>query len=76
MVGFFPLPTKFLLEYHKEMEKMVQMLRALAALTEDPDSIPTPTWKLTTIYNSNPMGSNKPLLVSGAPGTHIVNTQK
>jgi hypothetical protein len=30
---------------------MPQWLRALAALTEDPDSILTPTWLLTTICN-------------------------
>lgn len=30
---------------------MAQQLSALAALPEDTDSVPT--WKLTTVYNSN-----------------------
>jgi len=37
------------MRYLERAGELVQQLRALAALPEDPGSIPTPTWQLTTI---------------------------
>lgn len=48
-------------------------LRALSALLEDPDAVPsTSTWCLTTTDSSSFMGSNALFWPPGAPGTHMV----
>ena len=57
---------------------MVQRLRTLAALAEDPGSVLNTTWQLTTIHNSSSKGSDAlssgalfwPLWVLHAHGTH------
>lgn len=46
--------------------EMAQRLRALGALLEDLGSIPSTTWQLTIIYNSNSRG---PM----APGIYMVH---
>ena len=39
---------------------MAQWLRSLAALAEDPGSVPAPTWRLATVCNSSSRGDQMP----------------
>lgn len=47
----------FLSEHHEPVGEMVQWVGSLAALPEDPDWIPAPTW-LISVCNSSPRGAS------------------
>lgn len=55
-------------------EQMAHQLGALVAIPEDLVLVTSPTWWLTTVYNSSFRGYPGSLLASTIPSTHVEHT--
>jgi hypothetical protein len=65
--------VKSCLKERKKEFRTGEIAYLLEHFAEEPGSVPTPTWKLTTLCSPNSKGSNTLFWSLQAPGTYMIH---